>query len=41
MSKVKGGDLMVFVDGVSVAYATSHTLSVTAETSDVLRTHAG
>ena len=35
MSKVKGGDLMVFVDGVSVAYATSHTLSVTAETSDV------
>jgi len=34
MSKIKGGDLMVFVEGVSVAYATSHTLSINADTTD-------
>jgi len=34
MSKIKGGALMLFVDGKSIAYATSHTLEVTAETTD-------
>lgn len=30
--KVEGGDLMLFLDGKSIAYATSHTLSINAET---------
>jgi len=34
MSKIKGGDLMLFVDGKSIAYATNHTLEINAETSD-------
>lgn len=34
MAKIKGGDLMVFVEGVSIAYATSHTLTVGADTTD-------
>ena len=34
MSKVKGGELMLFVDGKSIAYATSHTLSISAEQQD-------
>lgn len=32
--KVKGGDLMLFVGGKSIAYATSHSLEITGETSD-------
>jgi len=31
---VKGGDLMLFVDGKSIAYATSHTLSISGDTQD-------
>lgn len=34
MSKIKGGDMMLFVDGKSIAYATSHTLEITGETTD-------
>lgn len=34
MSKIKGGDLMLFVDGKSIAYATSHTLSISGDTQD-------
>lgn len=34
MSKVKGGDLMLFVGGESIAYATSHTLEISGETVD-------
>lgn len=34
MSKIRGGDLMLFVDGKSIAYATSHTLEITGETTD-------
>lgn len=34
MSKIKGGDLMLFIDGKSIAYATSHTLEITGETTD-------
>lgn len=32
MSKVKGGDLMLFVNGKSIAYATNHTLEINGET---------
>lgn len=32
MSKIKGGDMMLFVDGKSIAYATSHTLEINADT---------
>ena len=35
MSKIKGGDMMLFVNNKSIAYATSHTLEITAETADV------
>lgn len=35
MSKIKGGDMMLFVNNKSIAYATSHTLEINAETQDV------
>ena len=34
MSKIKGQELMLFLGGKSIAYATSHTLEISAETSD-------
>lgn len=34
MSKIQGGDLMLFVDNKSIAYATSHTLEISGETQD-------
>lgn len=34
MSKIKGGDLMLFVDSKSIAYATNHTLEINGETTD-------
>lgn len=34
MSKIKGGDLMLFVNSKSIAYATSHSLEITGETTD-------
>lgn len=34
MSKIKGGDLMLFIDGKSIAYATSHTLTISGDTQD-------
>lgn len=35
MAKIEqGGDLMLFVSGVSIAFATNHTLSINAETTD-------
>lgn len=34
MSKIKGGDLMLFVSGHSIAYATNHTLEINGETTD-------
>ncbi len=30
--KIKGGNLMLFVDGKSISYATNHTLEINAET---------
>lgn len=34
MGKIKGGDLMLFFDNKSIAYATSHTLEINGETTD-------
>ena len=34
MSKIQGGDLMLFVENQSISYATSHTLSINGETTD-------
>jgi len=34
MSKIKGGDMMLFLDNKSIAYATNHTLEINAETAD-------
>ena len=34
MAKVQGGELMVFLNGHSIAYATNHTLTVGSETAD-------
>jgi hypothetical protein len=31
---VNGGDLMLFIDGKSIAFATNHTLSISAETAE-------
>ncbi len=35
MSKIKGGDMMLFVNNKSIAYATSHTLEINADLQDV------
>lgn len=32
MSKIRGGDMMLFVNGKSIAYATSHTLTISGDT---------
>lgn len=34
MSKIQGGDMMLFVDSKSIAYATNHTLEISGETQD-------
>lgn len=34
MSKIKGGDLMVFINGKSIAFATNHTLTIQGDTQD-------
>lgn len=34
MSKIQGGDLMLFLNNKSIAYATSHTLEINGETQD-------
>lgn len=34
MATIKGGDLMLFMNGKSIAYATNHTLNISAETVD-------
>lgn len=34
MSKIKGGDMMLFFGGKSISYATSHTLTISGETQD-------
>ena len=32
---IQGGDLMLFLGGKSIAFATNHSMSITAETSDI------
>lgn len=34
MSKIKGGDMMLFLNSKSIAYATSHTLTISGDTQD-------
>ena len=34
MSKIKGGSLMLFLDNKSIAFATSHTLEISADMAD-------
>ena len=34
MAKIQGSDMMLFLNDVSIAYATNHTLSIQAETAD-------
>lgn len=34
MTKVRGGDMMLFFNGKSIAYATSHTLTISGDTQD-------
>lgn len=34
MSKIKGGDMMLFIGGSSIAFATSHTLTINADTAN-------
>lgn len=34
MSKIQGGDLMLFIGTKSIAYATNHTLEISGETQD-------
>lgn len=34
MSLIKGGDLMLFVNGKSIAFATNHTLNISADTKE-------
>jgi len=41
MSVIKGGDMMLFVGGKSIAYATSHTLSINADTKETSSKDAG
>lgn len=38
---LKGKDLMIFVDGKAIALATSHTLNLNAETSDIASKDSG
>ena len=35
MSKIKGGHMHLFLDGKSIAFSTTHTLSISAEAVDV------
>ena len=41
MSVIKGGDLMLFVGGKSIAFATSHTLSISADTKETSSKDSG
>jgi hypothetical protein len=41
MSKIRGGDMMLFLDGTSIAYATNHTLEITGDLSDTTNKDEG
>lgn len=41
MSVIKGGDMMLFVGGKSIAFATNHTLSISADTKETSSKDSG
>lgn len=41
MSVIKGGDMMLFVGGKSIGYATNHTLSINADTKETSTKDSG
>ena len=41
MSVIKGGDMMLFVGGKSIGFATSHTLSISADTKETSSKDSG
>ena len=41
MSVIKGGDLMLFVGGKSIAYATNHTLNISLDTKETSSKDSG
>lgn len=41
MSVIKGGDMMLFVGGKSIGYATNHTLSISADTKETSTKDSG
>ena len=41
MAIIKGGDLMLFVGGKSIGYATNHTLSINADTKETSTKDSG
>lgn len=41
MSVIKGGDLMLFVGGKSIGYATNHTLNISADTKETSSKDSG
>ena len=41
MSVIKGGDMMLFVGGTSIGYATNHTLSISADTKETSTKDSG
>lgn len=41
MSIIKGGDMMLFVNGKSIGYATNHTLSINADTKETSTKDSG
>lgn len=41
MSVIKGADMMLFVDGKSIGYATNHTLSISADTKETTSKDSG
>lgn len=41
MSIIKGGDMMLFVGGKSIGYATNHTLSINADTKETSTKDSG
>jgi len=41
MAVTKGGDLMLFVNGKSIAFATNHTLSISADTKETSTKDSG
>ena len=41
MAIIKGGDLMLFIGGTSIGFATNHTLSINADTKETSTKDSG